>query len=259
MPDPISARDDATAATRHGVHKSSAEGIGASAAEILLACQVLEQQGLTEAFGHVSARLDDARILITPRVAPGQVTSSDDLVVLSQVPAQEELPASAPPEVWLHFGVYERRSDVWAVCRFHAPYALALSTAVATLRPSTGYGAYLGVVPVHDDARLVRSREATERLASTLGDGTAVLLRGNGAVAVGGSVKEAVVRAVFLERAAAALCRGAAVGTVKMLADEELAAFAGLPDARSVQIDRAWAYYTGGEAGPWLNSPPKYQ
>jgi HCOMODA/2-hydroxy-3-carboxy-muconic semialdehyde decarboxylase len=213
------------------------------AAGIVLACQVLERQGLTEAFGHLSARLDDEHVLVTKRVAPAQVTSSGDLVRLALDGGTGELPPDVPPEIWLHLAIYRRRPEVEAVCRFHAPYALAVSTAVEALRPSIGYGAYLGVVPVHDDARLARSVDAAERVADSLGDGPAVLLRGNGAVTVGGSIQEAGVRAIFLERAAAALCRGAALGAVTPLADHELAAFARLPDARTVQIERAWTYY----------------
>jgi hypothetical protein len=71
------------------------------------------------------------------------------------------------------------------------------------MRALHGQGALIGEeVSVHDDARLVRSQELGLAVAERLGGGSAVLLRGNGAVTVGATVGEAVARMWVLEASA---------------------------------------------------------
>lgn len=212
--------------------------------ELLTACQVLDAEGLAEAFGHVSVRTGAQRIAITPREPLVTVRSHDDLVDVTWSEQPLWLPPEAPPETYLHTAVYAARRDVAAVVRFHAPFTLALSTVESSFRPTIGYGAYLGLPPVHDDPRLVRSDDAGRRSAAVLGQSAALILRGNGAITVGASVREATVRALFLERSAAAACR-AGVGVARALDDQEIDSFVNLPDARTAQIERAWRYYAG--------------
>jgi ribulose-5-phosphate 4-epimerase/fuculose-1-phosphate aldolase len=211
------------------------------AADVLVACQLAQHQGLTEAFGHISVRGGNT-MLITPRQPVCDVRSVGQLVELD-LSRPLEVGPTVPPEVHIHAGIYLARPDVNAILRFHGPFELAISTVVDEFRPAIGYGAYVGVVPVHPDPRLVRDAETGARVAATLSDANAVLLRGNGAATVGDSIVEATVRAIFLERSAAATCR-AGVTAARPLSDAEIAYFAGIPDARSAQIERAWRYYT---------------
>src|SRR6266540_1918483 len=102
---------------------------------LLAACRVLDGEGLTEAFGHVSAR-DGGSLLLTPRVGPGLVGSVEELL---RVDGSGALlagdPDLVPGEAALHYAVYRARPDVACVCRFHGPAGLAFSTLGRPLRP----------------------------------------------------------------------------------------------------------------------------
>ncbi len=75
-------------------------------------------------------------------------------------------------------------------------------------------------------------------LARSLADAAVVLMRGHGSVAVGGSVAQAVRRAVFAERNAKAQADAIALGgTITFLTERECEAAAASNDG---QIARAW-------------------
>lgn len=212
--------------------------------ELLDACAILEGEGLTGAFGHVSARLADERVLMSPRRAPALVREDSDLVVLDAVTGAPEDESGDPPaELWAHLGVYAARDDVQAVARVHSPSALAYSTLGRPLEPSVAYGAFLTApVPVQSSPRPARSPEEGEALAGVLGDAGAVLMRGGGQVTVGESVAEAVVRAVLLEKTAAAAL---AAPEALPLTTEELRRFAPTQAVHRGQMERVWEYLRG--------------
>jgi HCOMODA/2-hydroxy-3-carboxy-muconic semialdehyde decarboxylase len=143
-----------------------------------------------------------------------------------------------PGEAWIHWAIYRAREEVGAVCRAQPPAATACSVTATPIRALHGQGAFLGAqVAVHEDARLVRSRELGLEVADRLGGGSAVLLRGNGAGTVGATVGEAVARMWVLE--ASAQLNLAARGCP--LDPDELAAWAKVaPEI----LERIWQYLT---------------
>ena len=172
-------------------------------AEVAEAAHVLARLGLVTAFGHVSARVGGA-MLITPAADLAGV-SADGLI---EVPLEAgalpagALPAGAPAEAWAHLAVYRQRPDADAVARAQPPSAFAAAAVAAgagagagAIRPLHGQGAWLGErVPVHDDARLLRSPALADAAAAGLPDGEALLLRGNGALTLGATPGLAVAR-----------------------------------------------------------------
>lgn len=214
------------------------------AAEILAACRILDGEGLTDAFGHVSGRLEDGSILMTPRVGPGLVLGASELLRLDAGGTVVDGDARMlPGEGALHLGVLAHRPDVMSVARTHGPYAQAWSTTVQPLPVAMGQGMFLlGPVPVHDVTSTITDRPGADALAATLGDGTAVMMRGFGQVVTGASVPEAVVRAVFLERMATAAIRAGAVGGAVPFAQAAVDRFAGATGPRAEQVARAWTY-----------------
>ncbi len=179
--------------------------------EILDACRVLMHFRMVEGFGHVSARLpDEDHIAITPRTALALVRP-EDLVVLDLAGRQVESSARPPLETPMHLAVYQRRSDVQAICRAHPRHVAAFAAAAEPLRCAHGFGANLGAeVPVFPEPVLVDTPQLGERMADALGQADAVIVRSSGMLAVGQSVPDAVVRALFLEEMAAVelLARG---------------------------------------------------
>jgi ribulose-5-phosphate 4-epimerase/fuculose-1-phosphate aldolase len=129
------------------------------------------------------------------------------------------------------------------VCRFHGPACMAWSTLGRPLPATIGMALFLGhEVPWFETSTTIRTAEHGDLLAAALGDGNAVLLRGFGAVTVGATVAESVVRAWLLERVADAVVTASAVrrplafpaGAAQALAD---------PDGPApAQLRRAWNY-----------------
>lgn len=212
--------------------------------DLLAACRVLDGEGLTDAFGHVSARLPEGGLTITPRLGPGLVRDRGQLLRLDAAGAVVDGDASLlPGEAPVHTGVLAARPDVGAVARTHGPWGQAWATTASELPVVLGQGMFLGgPVGVHDSGSTVTDADGAAALAATLGDGTAVLMRGFGQVVTGASVAEAVVRAVFLERMAAAALRAAPAGGAQPFDQAQIDAFMSRPGPRAEQVARAWTY-----------------
>jgi len=172
-----------------------------SAEEVIPAARALARHGLVDAFGHVSARVGEAFAM----TAPEPLGTVDRLV---EIPVDtDELPDSAPKEAWIHAGIYRTRPDVGGICRAQP----AAVNAAVIIRARHGQGAFVGAtVPVHDDPTLVRTRELGATVAATLGDGDAIVLRGNGAVTVGASPGIAMALMYVLEASARVNLAGSA-------------------------------------------------
>ena len=211
--------------------------------DILAGCAILDGEGLTDAFGHLSCR-DGDDILISARIGPGLVRTADD--VLRVAPSGDVLdgdPALLPGEAALHLGLLRARPEVTSVCRFHGPYCFAWATLGQPLPATSGLALMVGApVPVHDTALTITTPDAAASCAESLGDAGGVLLRGFGAVTVGVSVAQAIVRATFLERAAAAVIRARSIGTPHEYTPAQAAAFAARTAVIDEQVRRAWTY-----------------
>jgi HCOMODA/2-hydroxy-3-carboxy-muconic semialdehyde decarboxylase len=169
-------------------------------ANVRLAARALDRHGLVHAYGHVSARLSASELVVTPAHPLGRVRHDTRLV---RCPIDGPLAAGALPEVRIHQAIYRARPDVGGICRFQSPAVLALSAVHRTPRALHGLGAYFApAAPLWDDPLLVRDAERAAAVAALLAGGRAIVLRGNGAVCVGASVREAACHAYFLEDAA---------------------------------------------------------
>lgn len=177
--------------------------------ELVEAARALSALGLVTAYGHVSARAG-AGVLITPAADLG-IVAADGLV---EVPLDAQaVPPGAPAETWIHLALYRSRPDAVSIARAQPPPAFAAAAAlsagvaadggkVAVLVPVHGQAVWLGeAVPVHGDARLLRTAELAAAAAAGLPAGEALLLRGNGAVTLGDSPGLAVARMWLLAAA----------------------------------------------------------
>jgi len=167
--------------------------------DVVLAARALARHGLVHAYGHASARLDAATFTVTP--AHPLVHAGETPLVTC--PVAGELPAGALPEVRIHQAIYRARPDVGGICRFQSPHVIALSALRRTPRALHGLGAYFAPQPpLWDDPLLVRDPDRAAAVAAMLAGARAIVLRGNGAVTVGPTVREAACHAFFLEDAA---------------------------------------------------------
>lgn len=207
--------------------------------DILGAAHALAAEGLVTAFGHVSAREEGQdSFLITPPRPLGSLGPDESLLEVSL--AGDELPEGVPGEAWIHWAIYNSRPDVGGICRAQPPISTALASAGVPIRPLHGQGAFLGEeVPVYDDARLIRDREAGEELAERLGSAGGIIMRGNGAVTVGESVGAAVARMWVLEVSAEINRTAAASGTPRVLNEEEFSYWESVSEEI---LKRIWSY-----------------
>jgi ribulose-5-phosphate 4-epimerase/fuculose-1-phosphate aldolase len=205
-------------------------------AEVGEAARVLARLGLVTAYGHVSARIP-GRMVITPAADLAEVVTSD----LVDVPLDVDvLPADAPREAWAHLAVYAARPDVAAVARAQPLPAYAVASLVPELPVLYGQAAWLGgSVPVHDDARLLRSADLARAAALRLGTADALLLRGNGALTCGATPGDAVARMWLLANACTVWLAASASGTPRPLDAGEVDAWRSV---HSGLLPRLWRH-----------------
>lgn len=210
--------------------------------ELLKAGRILTHHGLCEAFGHISARLSRERILMSPRRALGLVTAS--ALVELDVDDSRLVNGQPPLEAEIHLGIYRRNPSVGAVMRIHSFAASVLSVIAEPIRPMHYLASILGSrIPIDDDPSLVVDKVHGTAVADRLGAGSAIMLRGNGQVAVGSNVREACVRALYLDEAARLQLACLQTGrTARPLTHEELSSFS-TTWQDTYNVHRAWEFY----------------
>jgi ribulose-5-phosphate 4-epimerase/fuculose-1-phosphate aldolase len=162
--------------------------------DFVAALRIIEHQGLSDAFAHLSARVDGSQMLFMPRKSPAVVKAKELFVV----DFEKQVPQSS-----VHQAIYKARPDVKSVIHFHSPHAILLSVVGQTVRPMHNYSVmfYEGV-PVFERTGQVESPDRAAEIASLLGHSKAVILRGHGAVVVGQSIPEVCILALYLEESA---------------------------------------------------------
>jgi HCOMODA/2-hydroxy-3-carboxy-muconic semialdehyde decarboxylase len=163
------------------------------------AARALGNTGLVHAYGHCSLRLDAQHFLVCTAMPMGLINEESGTVVAVTGP----LPEAVLGEVRAHQAIYQRRSDVHAICRIMPPAIMALSTQMIVPQPRHGIGAYFHPGPVFwNNPRLLRDDQSAAQLAEALGDANAIVMRGNGAIIVADGLEKAVTLSWFLEDAA---------------------------------------------------------
>ena len=219
--------------------------------DLVLANRILSNEGVLDAFGHVSARHPTIadRFLISHTRAP-ELVEADDLQLLdlrgARVAGGER---RSYEEVAIHAAVYRHRADVGAVVHSHSPSVIPFGVTGVPLRPVYHMGSVIGhEIPVWDIAQrfgetdlLVREAAQGDDLVAALGPRTVVLMRGHGCVVTGADVRQAVFAAVYLERNAALLATALGLGKVRWLSDAETQRAAAM--LRGNAGERAWEYW----------------
>jgi ribulose-5-phosphate 4-epimerase/fuculose-1-phosphate aldolase len=176
--------------------------------ELVLANRILSNEGVLDAYGHVSVRstTNPNRFLLSQHIPPATVTAADVVEYdLDSKPARDTKLVGYS-ERFIHGEIYKTRPDVKAIVHGHAPEIVAFSVMQTPLRPIAHMAAFLaGPVPVFeirnvtkDGEMLIRNNELGHALAQTLGNGPAALLRGHGAVVVADSLHVVVGRAYYM-------------------------------------------------------------
>ncbi|HZQ75529.1 MAG TPA: class II aldolase/adducin family protein [Burkholderiales bacterium] len=176
--------------------------------DLVAASRILADQGVLDAYGHVSARSDKRadRYIMSRSRAPALVTAAD-LVEhdLDSAPVADKRKGFI--ERYIHGEIYRARPDVMAVVHSHSPSVIPFGVTKTKLRPVYHMGSFLwSGAPVfeirrerEDNDLLVRDKPLGVALARCLGGCSCVLMRGHGMTVVGDGVPEAVFRAIYTE------------------------------------------------------------
>jgi ribulose-5-phosphate 4-epimerase/fuculose-1-phosphate aldolase len=220
--------------------------------ELVLANRILSNEGVLDAFGHVSVRhpSDPGRYLLSRSRSP-LLVEPDDIVEykLDSEPVKRQ---SAHPysERVIHGCIYQARSDVMAVCHNHAAALLPFCVAGKPIVPVFHVGATIGEqVPFwdqHDEFGatnlLVVKQEEGHSLARALGKHSVVLMRRHGATVVGGSLKELVLRSIYLCQNAEYQMRAYMLGAPTPLRPGEVK-LAGDVNVAPTVLAKTWEYW----------------
>ena len=190
--------------------------------EVAAASRRLAAEGLlVGTAGNVSAR-DGDRVAVTGTgVVLGECTP-DDVTVVSLTGDVLEGALVPTSELGLHLGVYAG-SDSAAVVHTHAPYSTAAACVLVEL-PVLHYQQLLlgGEIRVAPYATF-GTPELAEGVLAALAGRQAALMANHGSVAVGASLGQAVENALLLEWLAALHHRASALGTPRVLSQDQQA------------------------------------
>src|SRR5262249_6826099 len=194
--------------------------------ELVIANRVLANEGVVDAYRHVSARHSSkverffmARMLATELVERGDLMEfglDGQAISDSRAPSVER---------FIHGAIYEARPEVQGVVHAHAEDVLPFGITDAQLRPVIHSGSFIGLnAPVCNIAEtfghthfLFRAISQGLDLAPCLDKNNVVLIRGLGFAAVAGSLIEVVGISVSLPRNARVQLAAMQIGKYKPL------------------------------------------
>ncbi len=185
--------------------------------------QMTERRLVAGTWGNISIRNDaGTRILITPSGRPyNELTSADIVVIAKEGTILEGTRPSS--ELPLHLAIYKARPDICAIVHTHSLYATACAVAGASIPPCLEelVQAVGGGVDVAQYA-LPGTTELAQNAVTALKNKTAALLSNHGAIACGPTLREALLVAELVEKAAQIHTIACQLGEPRRLSDEDV-------------------------------------
>lgn len=218
-----------------------------SQAEVAAAARMLARMGYVHAFGHVSQR-ESERILITPTRPPLAVLDARDVLAVTPDGELESGEAAAMPlETPMHLAIYRARPDVNSICRVHSPAVAVFASRRDAPGVFHGFGGMAEPLALWPDPDLVATGTRAQEVALAFGQhAVALLLRGNGGLAVGTDLATALARTWCLEdRCRVALEAGTAASALSGQEYEHRRRWYG------AELERIWAWLRVAFGADW--------
>src|SRR5689334_5729305 len=191
--------------------------------ELALANRIVANEGVIDAFGHVSMRHPEnpKRYLLSRSRAPELVTSEDLIEYDIESQPLRDPGVGQYSERVIHGEIYKARPEVNSVCHHHCPAFMPLLATSTDYMPIFHLGAVGGIRPPFWDQRdefgdtnmLVVKPEEGASLARALGKHWMVLMMRHGVTVAGTSVRDCVFRSVFSARNAEYQVRAMMIGS----------------------------------------------
>lgn len=182
-------------------------------AELAVAARILARHGLVGMFGHISSLLPGGRRFL---IHPGAGSRKDlcRAADLFELELDDEWRLGQPLELYIHSEVHRLSPHVGSLVHVHAPALVQLSLLAEVPADALvlNAGFWPDVVPVYEEADLVRDRASAKVLARLLGNASVALMRWHGAIIAAPTVRQAVVRAIHAEENARLLLQTMSCG-----------------------------------------------
>ena len=187
--------------------------------------RMLEQSDIIDYNGHCSIRIAEDRLLINIGSCQRSRLTVADICTIDMEGQLIEGNGNPPLEFHLHAGVYRARADVKAVVHAHPKWSTFLTMVGAPYLPVYAQGSLVYPMPLLDTAASINNRAIADRLAATLGDRPAAMMKSHGAVTVGKDIGEAFVLANYLEENAYRQYMAMQIGDPYVLTEAEQGEF----------------------------------
>jgi len=185
--------------------------------------RMLEQSDIIDYNGHASIRIGDNRLLINIGSCQRSRLTVGDICTIDMEGNVIEGNGKPPLEFHLHAGIYRARADVKAVVHAHPKWSTFLTMVGESYQPVYAQGSLVYPMPVLDSPNSINNRAMADRLAATLGNRPAAMMKSHGAVTVGKDIVEAFVLANYLEENAYRQYMALQIGKPYAFSEQEVA------------------------------------
>jgi ribulose-5-phosphate 4-epimerase/fuculose-1-phosphate aldolase len=191
--------------------------------KLALTCRILYMEGLADYnLGHASSRIPgQERVYIKPQGLGFEEIEPVDLIVIDLENRQLEGDHPSHGENPIHTEIYKLREDVGSIVHVHPFYSTAFSAAQLKFKPLNQDGVvFANGINTFDSPELITTKKQGYKLALTLGQNNAVVLKNHGIVTVGARIEEACLNALFFERALRIQLIASTFGDIEEISDE---------------------------------------
>jgi ribulose-5-phosphate 4-epimerase/fuculose-1-phosphate aldolase len=220
--------------------------------ELVVANRILANEGVIDAFGHVSVRdpRRPDRYLLARSRSPELVERRDIMEFdLDNRPIDPQWPTMYS-ERPIHGSIYAARADVTAVCHNHARSLIPFGITGTPIKPvfhiAGSIGAEIPIWDVRDEFGdtdlLVTTAALGDSLARKLGPNRVCLMRGHGAVVATHDLKATVFVSIYLMVNATLIGEARQLGEITYLSEGE-ARLTEQMNFRARSQNRAWEYW----------------
>jgi L-fuculose-phosphate aldolase len=188
--------------------------------EVLTTGQEMARTGLVAGTsGNCSVRVPNTNlIVITPTSLEYDIMLHEDICVMNTAGEQVEGRHKPSIEINMHLAIYEARPEVEGIVHTHQTMGTAVAVAGKSIPPILEEQVFslLGAVELADYAP-PGTVELAQNVVKALGNRNACLLAHHGVVAVGPKIRNALLNAEIVERAASIFLMSHILGGAKIV------------------------------------------
>jgi len=170
--------------------------------ELSIAAKILEWE-IGDIWGHVGVRLPEGGGIAVQMFRRFENEKKDWVVHFDYALKKLSGVGTIPREAVIYTEIFKARPDVNAAVHCHASMCVALSLADKPIDwVHMQSSRFKGGTPIFPQQIYILDESEGAALAKTLGNASAVMIKGHGIVTVGESIDEACINALYMERTA---------------------------------------------------------